>query len=231
MLNLSLAAIFFVGVHLFISGTRLRDTLVARVGGKGYQIGFSIASLVGIVWLVIAYQNAPLIQLWYGIPGIRWLGLAVTLVAFVLLALAVTTKNPTAIGQEGTLDQAEPARGVVRVTRHPLMWGIAGWSAIHMLMTGDLASQVLFGAFLITALAGTASIDAKRKRAFGERWDTFARQTSNVPFLAIVSGRNSLRLGEIGLVGPLLGVALFAVFLWSHAWLFGETPLPNSLIR
>jgi uncharacterized membrane protein len=44
---------------------------------------------------------------------------------------------------------------------------------------------MFFGAFAVTALAGTVSIDAKRRRALGPGWQTFAAQTSIVPFAAI----------------------------------------------
>src|SRR5262249_26116361 len=37
-----------------------------------------------------------------------------------------------------------------------------------------------------------AAIDAKRRRSFGEQWMQFAAVTSNVPFAAIVAGKNRL---------------------------------------
>ena len=87
------------------------------------------------------------------------------------------------------------------------------WASSHLLISGDLPSLVLFGAFLFLALVGPLSIDAKRKKKHGERWDRFAAVTSNLPFAAIVSGRNSLRVGELGWWRIALGLVLFVVTL------------------
>jgi uncharacterized membrane protein len=49
---------------------------------------------------------------------------------------------------------------------------------VHLIANGDVASFIFFCAFAVTALAGTVSIDAKRRRAFGPRWQSFAAHTS-----------------------------------------------------
>jgi uncharacterized membrane protein len=72
---------------------------------------------------------------------------------------------------------------------------------------------------------GTVSIDAKRKKALGAKWDAFAAQTSNIPFGAILTGRQKLSLGEIGLWRLALAVAIWAGLLWAHPMLFGVSPL------
>ena len=79
---------------------------------------------------------------------------------------------------------------------------------------------------LILALAGTTSIDAKRRRALGAKWEPFAQQTSNIPFAAILAQRQTLKLGEIGLWRPLAAVAVYAGLLLGHPYLFGVAALP-----
>jgi uncharacterized membrane protein len=103
---------------------------------------------------------------------------------------------------------------------------VAIWAAGHLLVNGDRASLVLFGSMLVLALFGTASIDAKRKRALGVTWDSFAAQTSNVPFAAILSRRQPLKLGEIGWWRILLAVVIWAVLTWAHPYMFGVPALP-----
>ena len=44
---------------------------------------------------------------------------------------------------------AQPPRGMIRVTRHPMLWSFAIWAAVHILGNGDTASIVFFGAILI----------------------------------------------------------------------------------
>ncbi|MBF8254458.1 MAG: NnrU protein, partial [Deltaproteobacteria bacterium] len=91
---------------------------------------------------------------------------------------------------------------------------------------GDLGSVIFFGTFLVLALLGPASIDRKRKRIYGADWDRFAAVTSNVPFLAIAQGRNSLMIGELGWWRIILVVAVYGFFLHMHQVLFGVSPLP-----
>ena len=57
-----MAAIFFDGVHFFVSGTPLRAAVVSRTGEKVYQGVFSVVSLVG--WLVTLNhcQASPVIE-------------------------------------------------------------------------------------------------------------------------------------------------------------------------
>jgi uncharacterized membrane protein len=62
-----------------------------------------------------------------------------------------------------------------------------------VLGNGDAASLLFFGAFLLTALAGMPSIDAKVAARDPEGWRHFAAATSILPFGAIASGRNRLR--------------------------------------
>ncbi len=130
------------------------------------------------------------------------------------------------MAQEGALDRADVVKGMLRITRHPFLWGVAIWAAGHLLVNGDRAGLVLFGAMLVLAIFGTVSIDGKRARALGDRWDGFAAQTSNVPFAAILAGRQSLKVGEIGWWRIALAVIVYAALLFGHPYAFGVRALP-----
>jgi uncharacterized membrane protein len=230
MASLSLAACFFVGLHLFVSGTGLRDRLVARLGERAYLALFSAASGVGIVWLSRAWIQATrgtaaaapeTISLWL-LPAILRPLLAVVVgIAFLFVVVGLTTPSPTAAGGEGRLASPDPATGILRITRHPFLIGVGLWAVVHLLANGDTASLLFFGAFLILAISGPVSIDRKRARKHGERWASFARMTSIVPFGAIAGGRNRLVLSEIGLWRPLAAISIFACVLAFHARIFG----------
>lgn len=217
--HLVLATLAFLLTHL-VTSTPVRGSLVEAIGEKAYLGAYSAVSFITIGWMAWAYLRAPYQPLW-NIPGVKLWPLAVMPVAFILLAAGVMTKNPSAVGQSGALRGEEPARGIIRVTRHPVMWGIALWAAVHVLARGDLASLVFFGGFLVLALAGTALIDARKADALGEEWARFAAVTSNVPFSAIVEGRNRFAAAEIGIKRVGVGLALFAAVLAAHPWLFG----------
>lgn len=225
MRSLVLAALFFVGIHVGIAGTRLRDVLVARLGEQAYLGCFSLLSLVALVWLTTSYGAAPYVVTWGLLPELRPLALGVVLIAFVLAVLGLTTPSPTVVGGEKTLAAAEPAVGIQRVTRHPFLWGVALWAAMHLVVNGHQKALVLFGAMLLLGVIGPRSIDAKRARRFGPAWERYAAVTSNVPFLAILQGRNRLRLGEIGAGRLVFALALFVVVLVLHPFWFGANPL------
>ena len=127
---------------------------------------------------------------------------------------------------KGVLDSDEPAVGMLRVTRHPFLWGVALWGACHFLANPDAPSLLFFGSLLTLAVLGPLSIDAKRRRVHGGRWERFAAVTSNVPFAAIAGGRNRFVAREVGVWRIALGAVLYGVFLAIHPWLFGASPLP-----
>ena len=217
--SLLAASAFFLFIHFGVSGTRWRDALVARMGDGPYRGAFSLASILGLLWMTRAYAHAPTIALWDRPLGLRPTVLVVVFVATLFVAIGLATPNPTSVGMEGKLGQGSAAvRGITRITRHPFLWGVALWALAHLVMNGDVASLILFGSLLLLALVGTALIDAKRRRRFGQQWQVFAGSTSNVPFAAIAAGRNQLApaLREIGLLRLLTGVAVYAVLFVLH---------------
>ena len=225
MVSLSLAALFFLGIHLGVSGTTLRDRVVSLVGFRGYVVAFSVASIAGLAWLVSAYNAAAYVPTWGQLQWWKPFAIALMLPAFLLVVIGLTTPNPTAVAQQGLVDR--PPRGIVRITRHPVMVGVAIWAGVHLVGNGDVASLLFFAALAIVAVAGTSSIDAKRRRVLGgPAWDVFASRTSIVPFAAIVAGRNTLVAQEFGWWRPAAGLAAYALMLGGHAHIIGVSPFP-----
>lgn len=226
------AAVVFLAIHLLIAGTPLRDAITGAIGEGPYLGLFSLASLGAIVWLALAFgaahasaDNRVLFNLGRGAQD---LAIPVVLIAFLIGVPGLMMPNPTSVGQSGAVSKEETVRGILRVTRHPFLWGVAIWSAIHLGANGDLASIILFGTFLALSVLGTFSIDAKRKRKMGDAWTAFASRTSNLPFAAIVSGRNSLKVGEYLDWRFLAAIAIFVVVLFAHARVIGVSPFPGG---
>jgi uncharacterized membrane protein len=219
MLDLIAASAYFLLIHFGVSGTRFRDALTARLGAGPYRGVFSLASIVGLVWMIYAYRHAPTIALWGPSPGLRPIAYVLVFIAFLFAVIGLATPTPTGVGLEAKLAQGpDIVRGMMRITRHPFLWGIALWALVHLIVNGDLASLILFGSLFVLALGGTASIDAKRRRNFGEQWAQFARATSNIPFAAIAAGRNRLGLAltEIGFLRPLVAIIVYAAAFYLH---------------
>jgi uncharacterized membrane protein len=231
MTMLIAAAAFFLALHLVIAGTRLRDAIVGAIGETPYMGLFSLASLGGIVWLILSYNAAFAAgseMLWNLGPGVSHLGIIVVALAFLFVVSGLLTPNPTGVGQLAAV-ASEPT-GVLRITRHPFLWGVAIWAAFHVAANGDTASVLFFGTFLVLAVLGTFSIDAKRARKMGAEWAAFAGKTSNVPFAAILAGRNSLKLAEILTYRQLAALGAFLALLFLHAWAFGASPFPGGWV-
>lgn len=222
MTRLLIAAAVFLAAH-YVSSTPLRGRLIRLLGSNGYLLLYSaiaFAALGGMVW---AYYRAPFIGLWH-VPALRYVPLVVMPVALILGACGLLTPNPTMVGAERLLRAAEPACGILRVTRHPLMWGIALWAASHIAARGDVAAIMFFGSFLLLAVTGTVLIDRRKRAALGADWMRYGASTSNLPFGAIVACRNSFSGREIGWLRVVAGVLAYALLLWSHSLLFGARP-------
>ena len=217
MTGLLAATGLFLLTH-FVASTPLRAVLVKAMGEWPYRGLYSLVAFAALAWMISAYNAAPREMLW---PGLRYVPAAVMPFAFVLLACGYW-RNPTMVGADKLLKSEEPARGMIRITRHPLMWAIVLWSAAHILARGDLKSLVFFGGFLLLAGLGTILMDSRKQS--NPDWARFAAVTSNLPFVAIAQGRNRIAWREIGWLRPAIGLALFAAFLPGHAWLFGAMP-------
>jgi uncharacterized membrane protein len=225
VLSLLVAAIFFAGIHLGVAGTTIRDRAIAALGQGGYRVAFSIATVVGLAWLVMAYNRAPYVVTWGMLEWWKPFAIILMLPASLLVVIGLTTPNPTSVAQENRL--AQPPQGIVRVTRHPFLTGVGLWALVHLIGNGDVASLVFFAVWAIVALAGTVSIDGKRRRLLGAAaWEPFAAQTSIVPFAAIAAGRNRFSPGEIGAWRWGAAVVVYALMLFGHADVIGVSPFP-----
>ena len=223
IVELLIAAVVFVGSHFGISSTRLRDDLVRRLGERAYLALYSIVSLILLAWLIRAYVHVddPLV-LWVRPPLLIVLPLVVMPLALLLLVGGLTQHNPTAVMQGKSLSIDRPAPGVLAITRYPVLWAIGLWAIVHLIISADVASFIFFGAFAILALYGTRVLDAKKQRTWPpEDWQRFAAATSNIPFAAVFTSRNELRIAEIGWWRLMLAGLLYVVLIFVHGIVFG----------
>jgi uncharacterized membrane protein len=218
--TLILACIAFLATH-FVSSTPLRTVAVDAIGEKAWLGLYTVVAFATIGWMVWAFNRAPVEPLW---SGLRLAPAILMPFAFMLLAGGLLTRNPSAVGQAKALKAEEPARGMLRVTRHPMMWGFMLWAFAHILARGELRSTLFFGSFLVLAGLGAALLDVRKARTLGEDWQRFAAVTSYFPFAAIAIGRNRFVADEIGWRIIAIGLALYALFFALHPWLFGARP-------
>lgn len=219
-LLLSFAALLFILTHLGISSSPLRGMLVNAIGENGYLGIYSLISLVSIVWFIQLHDNIEAtVFLWQG--GAVNNAIPIIFMPFVAIFVSsgLLTKNPTAMKMQAAL--GEEVTGILRISRHPVQWGIFLWAITHMIANGDLASLIFFGCFAIVSGVGTVLLDRRRARSEGDKWTSFVEKTSNVPFLAIIAGRNQFKLGEIGWFSIVIGLVVFVLLSLFHGFFTG----------
>ena len=76
----------------------------------------------------------------------------------------------------------------------------------------------------MVGLAGAYHQDARKGREHGEPFEAFRRQTSVLPFAAILQGRNRLEAGELSRPLLIAAAAAYVAAILLHQKLFGVAP-------
>jgi len=83
---------------------------------------------------------------------------------------------------------------------------------------GDVA---FFSTFVLIGVIGPFHMDARLKKERGEPFIEFCRQTSVIPFVAIIRGRTKFRPEEISFPLFLIGVIVYVTLVIFHGRFFG----------
>jgi len=107
---------------------------------------------------------------------------------------------------------------MIRITRHPIMWGLMLWAAAHVLARrAELKAPGVLRQ--LPGSRGDRHAGDGPQEARETRTGRASRlATSHIPFVAIAQGRNRLVWSEIGWKRPLIGLVAFVVFLAAHPW-------------
>jgi uncharacterized membrane protein len=182
--------VLFLGTHsVRIFADDWRNAQFARLGERRWKGLYSLVALIGFVLIVYGFglaRQSPVVL--YTPPAWgRHVAALLVLPAFVLVAAG---------NMRGTRMKA--ALG------HPMVLGTKVWAFAHLLANGTLADVVLFGSFLVWAVADYASA-RRRDRVAG------------VVYPAGAWSRDALAV--------VVGAVAWAVFgFWLHGWLFGVRP-------
>ncbi len=220
MLELQVAAIAFLVLHFLFAFAPLPASLEFPPGERGRRLLWLAAALPALAWLIAAYRRAPEVVLWHPPDGLVALALLLPLPAALLLVAGLAALDPplSARAQESA---AAPVRGMVRITRHPLSWAVSLWALAHLLAADDLASLWLFATLFAAFTLGPMLVDRRRLQEGGPGVGIFYQTTSNLPFQAILEGRQRMVWREIG-PAPLAGaLALYLLLVLSHGPLLG----------
>lgn len=187
MVILILGLVLFLGVHSTRAvAPQWREHAIARLGEGVYKGVYTVLSLAGFALIIWGFaQAAAEAGIVYWPPfGLRHITYALMLPALILAVASVL-----------------PPGHIRRTVRHPLLIGTALWAFAHLLVNGETAAVVLFGAFLGWALIELAVQAARSK-------PSIAAPSAAYDAVAVVAG-----------------LALYGALVWRlHEWAFGVPP-------
>lgn len=225
MTGLIVAFAIFIALHSIPAIPALRNRIIAVIGRRTYLILYSIVSTLVLVWLFREALRTDYIELWESAPWQAWVTIIAAPLGIFLVIAGLLSRNPFSVSvRQGDSDSDRGA--VVEITRHPVLWGFALWSAGHVVPNGDLRSLILFGGFAAFSFAGMAMMERRSRRRLGESWAPLAASTSILPFAAILGARTRLRFDGAMAIGLVITALIVAWLLTGgHAQLFGADPL------
>lgn len=187
MYVLILGLLLFLGIHsVRIVAPAWRDARMSAMGEGAWKGVYALVSFVGLALIVWGYGLAWQDNVFLYEPPVWTRHVAALLMLLALVSLGV---------------YALPAGRLKPALKHPMLLFVKIWAVAHLLANGDLASVLLFGSFLVWAVADRISV--KRRGA--------------------AVGSPGPLTYDIAAVA--LGVALYLLFVWRlHAWLFGVAP-------
>jgi uncharacterized membrane protein len=183
--------LIFLGIHsVSIVAPEWRAGQVARLGERPWKGIYAAVSALGFGLLIYGYgvaRHTPVVL--YAPPvALRHLALLLMLPVFPLLFAAYL-----------------PGR-IQAAAKHPMLLAVKLWAVAHLLANGTLVDVLLFGAFLVWAVADRISVRRRPRAA--------------------VPGAPPRRYNDV--VALVAGLALYALFvLGAHRWLIGVSPLAS----
>jgi len=212
LIALLVAVVAFVGTH-FVLSHPLRAPLVGALGEGGFQLLYGLVSVTLLLLALVAYHRAPHAPVYWSSDNlVLQIVFSVGSCFAAALFVASLIDNPAFIGAQIADLSTRPPSGVYRITRHPMMFAIAIWSVEQTLINPTVRNLIVFGGFVVLALAGSRLQDRKKIAQTGREWSVWASRTPFWPDL-----RRWRRLG----LSWLFGIALWLTLTWleSHVTL------------
>jgi uncharacterized membrane protein len=192
MLQLLIGLALFLGIHSLQSlAPQVRQNSIVRWGPLGFKAVYAAVAVLGLYLLVHGYGQARLdpVVLWSPPRGLQ---MATILLMWVAMIFLVATYIP--------------GNHIKAKLRHPMTLSVKVWALGHLLINGNLADVVLFGAFLVWSVLVFRA----------------ARQRDRQSLQSAPEGK-WLSTGLTLVAGTGLWAAFFMGGL--HVWLVGVMPL------
>jgi uncharacterized membrane protein len=213
----------FALVHSGLAALRMWAETI--IGARLYRVFFALCSLSLAVVLIIYFFNHRYdgLILWNAqsasyVKSFVWILSAISFLflypaTFNLLEVAAVAKPQVHLYESG----------IIRITRHPQMVGQVIWCIAHTLWLGTSFTLLTSIGLVAHHLFAVWHGDRRFEKRYGDAFLKVKERTSVIPFLAILDGRQKLKLEEF-LRPAYLGVAGFVLlFWWGHPWLMQVT--------
>jgi uncharacterized membrane protein len=161
-------------------------------------------------------RRAPLDVAWIALDALKFALVPIMLLALVLAVAGRTTPNPTIVGAERLFDRPDCVRWILRATREPGPVGLRVVGSGSRDRDWRHRGILTFGSVGVLGLAGTVVLGERKGRRYAIEGARFASLGSNVPFAAIVGGRQRFAPGEIGWWRLVLAAVLFGAAVAGH---------------
>ena len=228
-----LLLLLFAVVHS--GGAALRPRAESLIGARAWRLIFaavSIPSAVVVVGWFLAHRYDGW-RLWnlQGVPGmvpLVWTGTAISFL-FLYPATYNLLEIPAVLKPQVRLY----AEGIIRISRHPQAVGQILWCLTHALWIGSSFMLVTCAGLIAHHLFAVWHGDRRLRARFGDAFEELKANTSVVPFVAVLDGRQSLIWQEF-LRPAQLGIAVaVGVFWWAHRFIpsAGALMLRSSVER
>ena len=223
---LLLASFAFTAGHFFLSSASIRGPIVKAIGEAPFRAIYSVLMIAALYWMINAYNAAPYHRVWdvylFGPPVI----LILMYFAVFFFLCSITTKNPTLVGMDALHHEVAPGKGIYAIVRHPMLAAFSLWSGAHLFVRGDIAAILFFGGFWVLATFGMVHIDNRRRANADDAWRAFEAGTGRTPFKAILQGRRTLVMSDVGWWRIAVATVLYITFLYLHENVFGMNLFP-----
>jgi len=205
LILLSVAVAAFVGSHFLLSHA-LRGWAVDNFGLKGFRVVYSVIALALLVVIIVAYHVSPHgPTLWS--PDNLALQIAFAVIGYFAIALFVASLfgNPGLVGANLNGLSTRAPDGVYLVSRHPMMFAIAIWCVMQVLIMPSARNAISCAGFIVLALAGARLQDIRNAAMSGREWTLWVSRTPFWPNLG--------RIGGLGIIW-LVALAPWLVVTW-----------------
>ena len=202
-------------------GAAFRNTAESLIGARAWRLIFAslsipLAAILIGYFIAHRYDGVRLLNI-QGSPGLIPMLWILNAISFFFLYPA--TYNLLEIPAFLKPKVRLYATGIIRISRHPQAIGQIIWCFAHFLWIGSSFMLVtcigLIGHHLFAIWHG----DKRLKAKFGNDFEILKSNTSVIPFLAVLDGRQKLNWQEF-LRPSQLGICIaIAFFWWAHRYI------------